>query len=59
MKDPVVFNYLLSAFKRLDPNVTGMISVEESVSAQLKVIANLDEGDSGDFVSHHGNKDWL
>ncbi|OQN95152.1 hypothetical protein B0A48_18756 [Cryoendolithus antarcticus] len=57
--NPAVLEYLLSAFKRLDPDVAGMIKVEESVKAQLEVIARLDAESSGAFVSHHGDKKWV
>ncbi len=50
---------MLSAFQKLDPNVTGMISTEHSVRDQLAVIDGLDESMSGKFVSHHGNEDWF
>lgn len=51
---------MLSSFQKMDPRVKGMISTEESVQAQLSVIASLDEKLSGSFVSHRGNdKDWF
>lgn len=51
---------MLSAFQKMDPRVKGMISTEESVKAQLSVIASLDEKLSGAFVSHRGNdRDWF
>ena len=59
VKDPNVFNFVLEAFRKLDPSVNGMISVKESVEAQLEVIKNLQPAQSGMFLSHHGNKKWL
>ena len=59
VKDPNVFNFVLEAFRKLDPSVNGMISVKESVEAQLEVIKNLQPSQSGMFLSHHGNKEWL
>ncbi|ETS03270.1 putative short-chain dehydrogenases/reductase [Trichoderma reesei RUT C-30] len=57
---PEVFQWMLSSFQKLDPTVKGMISTEESVSAQLSVIDSLDEKLSGAFVSHRGNdRDWF
>ena len=50
---------MLSAFQKYKPTVTGMISTEESVRDQLSVIDSLDASQSGKFVSHHGNDDWL
>ncbi|KAK4071032.1 uncharacterized protein Triagg1_6399 [Trichoderma aggressivum f. europaeum] len=57
---PEAFQWMLSSFQKMDPRVKGMISTEESVKAQLSVIASLDEKLSGDFISHRGNnKDWF
>ncbi|KAL6690631.1 hypothetical protein J3F84DRAFT_353063 [Trichoderma pleuroticola] len=57
---PEAFQWMLSSFQKVDPKVKGMISTEESVGAQLAIIASLDEKLSGAFVSHHGNdKDWF
>ncbi|KAH0497541.1 hypothetical protein TgHK011_004839 [Trichoderma gracile] len=57
---PEAFQWLLSSFQKMDPRVKGMISTEESVSAQLSVIDSLDEKLSGAFVSHRGNdRDWF
>lgn len=42
----------------MDPSVTGMITTEESVKKQLKVIHDLDEKTSGMFLSQNGNHDW-
>ncbi|KIW62328.1 hypothetical protein PV04_10509 [Phialophora macrospora] len=57
--DPAIRKMILSAFHKVDPSVTGPISVEQSVTDQLQVIQNLTEADSGKFVSHHGNNDWF
>ncbi|KKO99387.1 hypothetical protein THAR02_08512 [Trichoderma harzianum] len=57
---PQAFQWMLSSFQKMDPRVKGMISTEESVTAQLSVIGSLDEKLSGAFVSHRGNdKDWF
>ncbi|KAL7956405.1 hypothetical protein V8C34DRAFT_315731 [Trichoderma compactum] len=57
---PEAFQWMLSSFQKMDPRVKGMISTEESVQAQLSVIASLGEKLSGAFVSHRGNdKDWF
>lgn len=51
---------MLSIFRKLDRNVDGPISVDESVTHQLQVIRNLTEADSGRFVTHLGNNtDWF
>ena len=59
MQNQEVFQFMLSAFQKLDPNVKGMISTEKSVHDQLKVIASLDESKSGAFLSQHGNREWF
>ncbi|PTB70210.1 NAD(P)-binding protein [Trichoderma citrinoviride] len=60
LQSPEVFQWMLSSFQKMDPRVKGMISTEESVSAQLSVIDSLDEKLSGAFVSHRGNdRDWF
>ncbi|PVI01304.1 NAD(P)-binding protein [Periconia macrospinosa] len=43
----------------LYPNWTGPFSVEESVEHQLKVIEGLTLENSGAYLSHWGNKEWL
>ncbi|KAK6440813.1 hypothetical protein LTR95_002968 [Oleoguttula sp. CCFEE 5521] len=58
-QNPAVFDYLLNAFKRIDPNVKGMIPAGQSIKAMLDVIARLDAESSGAFVSHHGDKTWV
>ncbi|OQO06960.1 hypothetical protein B0A48_07526 [Cryoendolithus antarcticus] len=58
-EDPAVYDYLFNAFKRIQPNVSGMIKAEQSVKAQLEVIAKLDAEGSGAFVSHHGDRQWV
>jgi len=51
---------MLNAFGKLDPSVTGPISVDESVTDQLQVIQGLTEADSGKFLTHRGNHDkWF
>ncbi|KEF52315.1 uncharacterized protein A1O9_11555 [Exophiala aquamarina CBS 119918] len=58
--DPDVRKFMLTAFRKLDPSVNGPIPVDESVTAQLRVIQSLTEANSGKFVSHHGDsKDWF
>jgi hypothetical protein len=55
-----VRKWILGAFHKIDPSVEGPISIEESVTSQLKVIQNLSEADSGKFLTHHGNQeDWF
>ena len=58
-QDPNMYGWVLQAFRKLDPKVNGMSSVEDSVEAQLKIIKGLQPAQSGMFLSHHGNKEWL
>lgn len=58
-ESPEAFQYMLGAFQKWNPKVTGMAPTEESVRDMLAVIDGLDESRSGLFVSHHGNEDWL
>ena len=53
------FNQMLSQFQKAVPDVKGMIPVEDSVKMQLEVVDKLDMGMSGQFLSHHGDKNWL
>ena len=50
---------MTAQFQKVDPNVKGPITLEESVKLQLEVIGRLDEKMSGSFVSQHGNRDWF
>ncbi|KAL7941395.1 hypothetical protein V8C42DRAFT_355512 [Trichoderma barbatum] len=56
---PAAFTAILSALKKSDPNVKGMISPKESVESMLSVIKNLDGTNSGRFLSHKGNLSWF
>jgi hypothetical protein len=48
-------------FLKYAPDFKGPITAEESITAMRKVIAekSVEAGDSGSFISHHGNKKWL
>lgn len=50
---------MLSQFRKVDPDLNGPISKEESVRMLLDVIQTMDEEMSGTFVSHHGDKNWF
>lgn len=51
---------MLAAFHKIDNSVEGPISVEESVTLQLKVIQGLTEANSGKSLTHRGNSDgWF
>ncbi|KAK5996269.1 Short-chain dehydrogenase/reductase atnB [Cladobotryum mycophilum] len=49
---------MLKQFQRMAPELKGQIGTEESVKAQLEVIAKLDLATSGSFLSHNGNDQW-
>ena len=48
-------------FAEYAPHFKGPITPEQSVTAMKSVIANasIEKGNGGDFLSHHGNKQWL
>lgn len=46
-------------FANLYPKFKGPISPAESVPLLKKVIDNMTIEDSGEFLSHLGNKEWL
>ncbi|KAF2647586.1 NAD(P)-binding protein [Lophiostoma macrostomum CBS 122681] len=55
--DPEVRKFVLGMFHKVDPNVTGPLPVDESVTAQLQVIQSLSEATSGKFLSLRGTTD--
>jgi hypothetical protein len=50
---------MVEKFKKVYPNFKGPITPEESVQMQLKVINQITVNDTGAFISHKGNKEWL
>ncbi|KAI1268815.1 hypothetical protein F5Y18DRAFT_372613 [Xylariaceae sp. FL1019] len=52
---------MFKAFQAYAPDWKGAITVDESVTAVLKVIheASIEKGNGGAFLSHWGNKQWL
>ncbi|KAF8204483.1 hypothetical protein K438DRAFT_1580049 [Mycena galopus ATCC 62051] len=50
---------LLEAGLKFDPDFKGPITVQESVKMQLEVIDRWTVEQSGAFVSHFGNKQWI
>ncbi len=50
---------LFQAFQTLYPTFQGPISAAESILAQKKVIESFNLEQTGSFVSHFGNKEWL
>jgi NAD(P)-dependent dehydrogenase (short-subunit alcohol dehydrogenase family) len=52
---------LMAAFAQYAPHFKGPITPEQSVAAMKSVIADVsvEKGNAGDFLSHHGNKQWL
>jgi NAD(P)-dependent dehydrogenase (short-subunit alcohol dehydrogenase family) len=53
------FAVMFQKFQKLYPSWQGPFSAEESVAAQRKVIEGLTLEQSGEFLSHKGNKEWL
>lgn len=50
---------MIEKFKKLSPDFTGPITPETSVRMQLEVINLITVNDTGAFLSHKGNKEWL
>lgn len=51
---------MVQRFKKAYPGWDGKpISPEVSVTMMLDVIGKLEQKDSGAFVSHYGNQEWL
>lgn len=53
------YKMMTQVFRGYEPNFKGPITTEQSVKAQLKVINDITLKDSGEFLSHLGNKRWL
>ncbi len=51
---------VIGTFKKAAPWWDGnSISPETSIEAMLKVFSKLTKQDSGSFISHKGNKQWV
>jgi NAD(P)-dependent dehydrogenase (short-subunit alcohol dehydrogenase family) len=50
---------MIRKFRKLYPDFRGPITPETSVQMQLEVINRVTIDDSGAFISHKGNKEWL
>ncbi|KAK3202617.1 hypothetical protein GRF29_154g177066 [Pseudopithomyces chartarum] len=50
---------LTEAFRKYEPNFKGIITPEESVDLQLKVIEGITLKESGQFLSHKGTRRFL
>ena len=50
---------LVDGIKKLAPQFEGPMTPEESVRLQMDVINRWPVERSGEFVSHHGDKEWL
>jgi NAD(P)-dependent dehydrogenase (short-subunit alcohol dehydrogenase family) len=53
------YRTILGYFQTLAPDFEGPITPEKSVSSMFEVINKWTVKDTGVFVSHHGNKQWL
>jgi hypothetical protein len=53
------FQEMIKQFQAWVPNWKGPIAPAESVSHMRKVIESVAVRDSGTFLSHWGNKQWL
>ncbi|KAJ7837343.1 hypothetical protein B0H14DRAFT_2362409 [Mycena olivaceomarginata] len=59
LPDDMESKMLLDAAARFAPDFKGPITPEESVKMQLEVINRWTMKESGAFVSHFGNKQWI
>lgn len=50
---------MIASFQKVYPNFTGLSTPEESVRMMRKVIEEVTVEDTGAFISHKGNKEWL
>lgn len=50
---------MLVSFRKIEPSFNGPITPEESVTAMLSVVEKATVKDTGAFISHKGNKQWL
>ncbi|KAJ8581524.1 hypothetical protein M405DRAFT_751657, partial [Rhizopogon salebrosus TDB-379] len=50
---------MIRKFRKIYPDFRGPITPETSVQMQLEVINRATVDDSGAFISHKGNKEWL
>jgi len=50
---------MIAKFQIASPNWKGPLTPEESVSHMIKVINDVKLEDTGSFLSHWGNKEWL
>ncbi|KAG1813166.1 uncharacterized protein BJ212DRAFT_1447878 [Suillus subaureus] len=53
------FKAMVEKFRKVYPDFTGPITPEASVRMQLEVINRITVNDTGAFISHKGNKEWL
>ncbi|KAG2365533.1 hypothetical protein BDR07DRAFT_1449804 [Suillus spraguei] len=53
------FTAMMGKFRNSYPDFTGPITPEVSVRMQLEVINRSTADDTGAFISHKGNKEWL
>jgi hypothetical protein len=50
---------MMKKFQVAYPEFTGPITAAESISAQKKIIEGITLEQTGVFISHKGNKEWL
>jgi len=53
------YKQMVALFKQFEPSFEGALTPEQSVKLQLEVINKTTVKDTGAFISHHGNKQWL
>lgn len=58
-EDIAAYMAMIASFRNVYPEFTGPITPEESVVAMRKVFREITIEDTGAFISHKGNKEWL
>ncbi|KAF3918149.1 C-factor [Dactylellina cionopaga] len=54
-----MYDGLTQLFRKTKPEFAGPITPETSVTMMLDVVGKLSVNDTGKFLSHNGNQDWL
>jgi hypothetical protein len=50
---------MIQEFMTTLPDFKGPITVSESVKLQMNVISSITVENTGAFLSHHGDKNWI
>lgn len=56
---PQFYEGVTKIFQKSNPSFEGPLSPEDSVSMMLETVGKLTVKDTGKFLSHHGDKEWV